>query len=164
VAFADLHDGVPSWVLATIERARAEADAVLVSPHWGPNMSPEPVGRVRVAADELAAAGASIVAGHSSHVFQGISGRILFDVGDFLDDYAVDPVLRNDLGLLFLITLDEEGPLRLQAVPLSLDHCFTRLATEDDAAWIHRRFRSACRAFGTEVVEEGGRLVVTYRS
>jgi hypothetical protein len=65
---------------------------------------------------------------------------------------------------LFLITLDEEGPLWLQAVPLALDHCFTRLATEDDAAWIRRRFRSACRAFGTEVVEEGGRLVVTYRS
>jgi len=164
VAFADLRDGVPPWVLATVERARAEADAVLVTPHWGPNMSPEPVGHVRAAADELAAAGASILAGHSAHVFQGISGRILFDVGDFLDDYAIDPVLRNDLGLLFLITLDEEGPLRLQAVPLALDHCFTRLATEDDAAWIRRRFRSACRAFGTEVVEEGGRLVVTYRS
>jgi poly-gamma-glutamate synthesis protein (capsule biosynthesis protein) len=164
VAFADLRDAVPPWVLATVERARAEADAVLVSPHWGPNMSPEPVGHVRVAADELVAAGATNVAGHSAHVFQGISGPILFDVGDFLDDYAVDPVLRNDLGLLFLITLDEEGPLRLQAVPLALDHCFTRLATEDDAAWIRRRFRSACRAFGTEVVEEGGRLVVTYRS
>jgi poly-gamma-glutamate synthesis protein (capsule biosynthesis protein) len=164
VAFADLHDGVPPWVLATVERAHAEADAVLVTPHWGPNMSPEPVGHVRVAADELAAAGATIVAGHSAHVFQGIRGRILFDVGDFLDDYAVDPVLRNDLGLLFLVTLDEEGPLRLQAVPLALDHCITRLATEDDAAWIRRRFRSACAAFGTEVAEEGGRLVVTYRS
>lgn len=164
VAFVDLHDGVPPWVLATVERARAEADAVLVTPHWGPNMSPEPVGHVRVAADELAAAGATIVAGHSAHVFQGVRGRILFDVGGFLDDYAVDPVLRNDLGLLFLVTLDEEGPLRLQAVPLALDHCITRLATEDDAAWIRRRFRSACAAFGTEVAEEGGRLVVTYRS
>jgi hypothetical protein len=88
--------------------------------------------------------------------------RILFDVGGFLDDYAIDPVLRNDLGLLFLIPR-RGRPLRLQAVPLALDHCFTRLATEDDAAWIRRRFRSACRAFGTEVVEEGGRLVVTYR-
>jgi poly-gamma-glutamate synthesis protein (capsule biosynthesis protein) len=164
VAFADLHDGVPPWVLATVDRARAEADAVLVTPHWGPNMSPQPVGHVRVAADELAAAGATMVAGHSAHVFQGIRGRILFDVGGFLDDYAVDPVLRNDLGLLFLVTLDEEGPLRLQAVPLALDHCITRLATEDDAAWIRRRFRSACAAFGTEVAEEGGRLVVTYRS
>jgi poly-gamma-glutamate capsule biosynthesis protein CapA/YwtB (metallophosphatase superfamily) len=164
VAFADLHDGVPPWVLATVDRARAEADAVLVTPHWGPNMSPQPVGHVRVAADELAAAGATIVAGHSAHVFQGIRGPILFDVGGFLDDYAVDPVLRNDLGLLFLVTLDEEGPLRLQAVPLALDHCITRLATEDDAAWIRRRFRSACAAFGTEVAEEGGRLVVTYRS
>jgi poly-gamma-glutamate synthesis protein (capsule biosynthesis protein) len=164
VAFADLHEGIPDWVLSAVQRARAEADAVLVTPHWGPNMSPEPVGHVRAVGDALAAAGATIVAGHSAHLFQGIRGHILFDLGDFLDDYAVDPVLRNDLGLLFLVTIDEGGPVELQAVPLALDHCVTRLATEDDAAWIRRRFRSACAAFDTEVAEEGDRLVVTYRS
>ena len=161
VAFADLRTGVPSWVGDGI--GSIEADAVLVTPHWGPNMTPEPVPHVRRAARELIEAGATLVAGHSAHVFQGVWDRVLFDLGDFIDDYAVDPVLRNDLGVLFLVTLDREGPLRIEAVPLALDFCFTRIATGDDASWIGRRLHRACAAFGTDVVEEDGRFVVTYR-
>jgi poly-gamma-glutamate capsule biosynthesis protein CapA/YwtB (metallophosphatase superfamily) len=164
VAFADLRRGVPEWLIDAIEGARADADAVLVTPHWGPNMSPEPVRHVRSAAEALVAAGATLVAGHSAHVFQGVRDRVLFDLGDFLDDYAVDPVMRNDLGLLFLVTLDERGPVRLEAVPLALDYCSTRLATGDETDWVCKRFRLACRRFGTEVIEEDGRLVTTFAS
>jgi poly-gamma-glutamate capsule biosynthesis protein CapA/YwtB (metallophosphatase superfamily) len=150
------------WLPATI--AGVEADAVLVSPHWGPNMVAAPLRRIRDAAATLHAAGASLVAGHSAHVFHGVGEGVLYDVGDFLDDYAVDPRLRNDLGLLFLVDLDRQGPTRLEAVPLKLEFCHTRLADGDDASWIGRRFRAACRALGTEPVEERGRLVVTWRS
>jgi hypothetical protein len=107
--------------------------------------------------------GATLVAGHSAHVFHGVAGRVLYDLGDFLDDYAVDPVLRNDLGLLFLVTMDERGPARLEAVPLALDYCRTRLADGADAAWVRRRFRAACAALGTDVTEHAGRLVVSFR-
>jgi poly-gamma-glutamate capsule biosynthesis protein CapA/YwtB (metallophosphatase superfamily) len=161
VAYADLEKGVPPWVADAIRGA--EADAVLVTPHWGPNMVADPVPHVRVAARALVAAGATLVAGHSAHVFHGVDGRVLFDLGDFLDDYAVDPVLRNDLGLLFVVSVDERGPVRLEAVPLRLEFCYTRLARGEDAAWIGRRFHEACTAFGTEVREEGGRLVVSLR-
>jgi Bacterial capsule synthesis protein PGA_cap len=140
-----------------------EADAVLASPHWGPNMVAEPVPRVRDAAALLRAAGATLVAGHSAHVFHGVVEGLVYDLGDFLDDYAVDPELRNDRGLLFLVDLDRDGPLRLEAVPLKLEFCHTRLADGEDAAWIERRFRNACRALGTEVVAEQGRLVVSWR-
>jgi hypothetical protein len=163
VAFADLREDVPAWLLDAVEDAAAGADAVLVTPHWGPNMAAEPVGHVRAAAQAFVAAGATLVAGHSAHVFQGVWDRVLFDVGDFIDDYAVDPVLRNDLGVLFLVTLDRAGPLRIDAVPLALDYCFTRIATGDEAAWIGRRLRQACAAFGTDVTDEDGRFVVTYR-
>jgi poly-gamma-glutamate synthesis protein (capsule biosynthesis protein) len=163
VAFADLWDAVPEWLVASVRRARAEADAVLVTPHWGPNMTPEPVPHVRVAAGALVEAGATLVAGHSAHVFHGVQGPVLFDLGDFLDDYVVDPVLRNDLGLLFLVTLDQRGPIRLEAVPLRLEFCFTRPADGEDAAWISRRFGDACRAMGTEVSEGDGRLIVRFR-
>ena len=106
-----------------------------------------------------------MIAGHSAHVFHGGEPGILYDLGDFLDDYAVDPVLRNDLGLLFLVTLDRQGPLRLEAVPLKLEFCHTRLADADEAAWIRGRFRAACAALGTEVEEEEeGRLVMVWRS
>jgi poly-gamma-glutamate capsule biosynthesis protein CapA/YwtB (metallophosphatase superfamily) len=161
VALADLHDGVPGWLTDIIAVAASEADAVLVTPHWGPNMAPDPVAHVLEAAPALVEAGATLVAGHSAHVFQGAAGRVLFDLGDFVDDYATDPVLRNDLGLLWLVDLDADGPTRVEAVPLALDYCHTRLATGEDAAWIRRRFRQACAAFGTEVTEDGGRLVVS---
>ena len=163
IAFADLwRASPPEWLLESVRAPGA--DAVLVTPHWGPNMAPEPAPHVRRAAVALVEAGATLVAGHSAHVFQGVAGRVLYDLGDFLDDYAVDPLLRNDLGLLFLVDLDESGPRRLEAIPLKLDYRHTRLAEGEDAEWIRQRFRRACAALGTEVSEEAGRLVIAWPS
>jgi hypothetical protein len=91
-------------------------------------MTAAPLRHVRRAAAALVEAGATLVAGHSAHVPHGVAGRVLYDLGDFLDDYRVDPRLRNDLGLLFLVTLDRRGPIRLEALPLKLEFCHTRLA------------------------------------
>ena len=123
-------------------------------------MVAEPVAHVRAAARTLLAGGATLIAGHSAHVFHGLDRRVLYELGDFLDDYAVNPKLRNDFGLLFLV--DPAGN-RLEAIPLKLEFAHTRLADGDDAAWVRRRFREACAAFGTEVAEEDGRLVARWR-
>jgi poly-gamma-glutamate capsule biosynthesis protein CapA/YwtB (metallophosphatase superfamily) len=156
IAFADLSQGVPKWL-------RDRAPRALICPHWGPNMTQSPVPPVRSAAHALREAGAALVAGTSAHVFQGVEGNVLYDLGDFLDDYAVDPVVRNDLGLLFLVELEPGGPSRIEAVPLKLEYAHTRLASGADAAWIRRRLREACSPFGTEVLEEDGRLVIRGR-
>ena len=58
-------------------------------------MTSAPVAHVRAAAVALESAGAKLVAGHSAHVPHGVRGHVLFDLGDFLDDYAVDPLLRT---------------------------------------------------------------------
>lgn len=169
VAYADLRRGVPAWPLDAIAEVRRRgADVVVVTPHWGPNMVPEPVGHVRAAAAAFRRAGADVVAGHSAHVFHGVDlageGVVLHDLGDFLDDYAVDPVLRNDRGLLFLVDVEladgRASVTRVEAVPLALDFCRTRLASADEAGWIARRFRDACAAMGSEVEEVDGRLVI----
>jgi poly-gamma-glutamate capsule biosynthesis protein CapA/YwtB (metallophosphatase superfamily) len=161
VAFADLGRQVPDWLLQTVRGA--DADAALVTPHWGPNMTAAPVSNVRRAAAALVDAGATLVAGHSAHVPHGVAGRVLYDLGDFLDDYRVDPRLRNDLGLLFLVTLDARGPVRLEALPLKLEFCHTRLAAGEDVAWMRRRFRAACATLGTTVEDEAGRLTISWR-
>jgi poly-gamma-glutamate synthesis protein (capsule biosynthesis protein) len=161
VAFADLRPGgIPAWLREAV--GTAGGDAVLVTPHWGPNMIGAPLPHVRDAAAELLDAGATFVAGHSAHVFHGVGERVVYDLGDFLDDYAVDRTLRNDLGLLFLVELDSGRAVRLEAVPLRLEYCHTRLAEGEDAAWVRRRFRTACADLGTEVAEEEGRLVVDW--
>jgi poly-gamma-glutamate capsule biosynthesis protein CapA/YwtB (metallophosphatase superfamily) len=151
VAYADIGRGLPDWL---------DAKGALVCPHWGPNMEASPLPYVRAAARELREAGAALVAGTSAHVFHGVEKNVLYDLGDFLDDYAVDPVLRNDLGLLFLVEIEPNGPRRIEAVPLKLEYAFTGLARGDDAAWIQRRFREACAELGSEVREEDGLLVI----
>ena len=153
IAFADIRRGVPDWL-------RASATGAVVLPHWGPNMTPSPLRYVRATARELHEARATLVAGTSAHVFQGVEGNVLYDLGDFLDDYARDRRLRNDLGLLFLVELDPGGPTRIEAVPLKLEYAHTGLADGEDAAWIRRRFRNACSELQTEVREEDGRLVI----
>jgi hypothetical protein len=158
IAYADLEEGVPRWLEQNIRELAA--DATVVTPHWGPNMTSSPLAYIRRAGRSLLEAGATLVAGHSAHVFQGVSSRTLFDLGDFIDDYRVDPRLRNDLGLLFLVDL---GGDRLEAVPLKLDYAHTGLAQGDDAAWIRLRFRRACARLATEVTEEKGRLVTSWR-
>jgi poly-gamma-glutamate synthesis protein (capsule biosynthesis protein) len=162
VAYADLRRGAPDWLLDTI--ATLSSDVVIATPHWGPNMVDEPLPYVRDAAAACRTAGATLVAGHSAHVFHGVAETVLYDLGDFIDDYATDPLLRNDLGLLFMVTIDDGTPTRLEAVPLALDYCFTRLADASEARWITARFHRACAALGTDVTEHDGRLVVEWGS
>jgi len=159
VSYANLHAGIPCWLTDQLRALATRADIVLVMPHWGPNMTTRPMPYIRSAARALTEAGATLVAGHSAHVFHGVAGRVLYDLGDFIDDYATDPALRNDLGLLFLITIDEHAPRLAEAVPLKLRYARTELASGADRDWIRSRFTSACAALGTAVSDHQGRLI-----
>jgi poly-gamma-glutamate capsule biosynthesis protein CapA/YwtB (metallophosphatase superfamily) len=159
IALDELSRGRPSdWLLEAMHADGTEA--VLAFPHWGPNMTSSPPRYVRRAATALLEAGATLIAGHSAHVFHGTDGPVLFDLGDFVDDYRVDEWLRNDLGLLWFVDLDLGRVARIEALPLKLEYCHTRVAGGDDWTWIARRLRAACREFGTAVEEEDGRLVI----
>jgi poly-gamma-glutamate synthesis protein (capsule biosynthesis protein) len=125
-------------------------------------MTTEPPGYARAAARALRDAGATLVAGHSAHVFHGVAPGVLFDLGDFVDDYRVDQRLRNDLGLLVFVELGTGEPARVEALPLKLEYARTRLATGDDAAWVRRRLGAACAELGSTVREADGRLVVAW--
>ena len=113
-----------------------------------------PLRRVRRAADALVGAGATLIAGHSAHVFDAVADRVLVDLGDFLDDYAVDRELRNDMGLLCVVELAADGPRRIRALPLPRD-CFTRRGTAAESGWIERRLVHLCARFGTHVERAG---------
>ena len=114
-------------------------------------MTAEPARWQRRRARELIAAGADLVAGHSAHVFHGVeevAGRlVLYDLGDALDDYRVDPELRNDLGILPLWRPGADPELEL--VGLRLDFCETELAYGSEADWIAARLQQACAGLGT---------------
>jgi poly-gamma-glutamate synthesis protein (capsule biosynthesis protein) len=157
VAFADLRQELPGWIRADLARLKSEADLVVAFPHWGPNMTTEPAPWQRSSARELVAAGADLVAGHSAHVFHGVGrvrGRaVLYDLGDALDDYAVDEKLRNDLGVLALWRPRSEPELEL--VGLELRFCETQLARGAEADWIAARLERASAPLGTRIERVG---------
>ncbi len=152
--------GPPDWLVAEIGRRAATCDIVAVGPHWGPNMLLRPLPHHPAVARALVAAGASVISGHSAHVVQPIGlidgAPICYDLGDLLDDYAIDPELRNDLGVLALFTPHE----RLELVPLRLEYTRTRLATGDDHAQLVHRLLAAARREGLDLRLEGTRLVL----
>jgi poly-gamma-glutamate capsule biosynthesis protein CapA/YwtB (metallophosphatase superfamily) len=157
VAYARLDEGVPGWLTDEIRQAARTHDVVLVTPHWGPNLTTAPLSHIRHAAETFVEAGATLVAGHSAHVFHGVHGRVIYDLGDLIDDYATDGTLRNDLGLLWLATI-EEKQVRVRALPLRLEYARTRTADRSERTWIQNRLAEACEEFATEVTENHGLL------
>ena len=158
IAHAALHRGPPAWLVEQLRGLRERCDAVIAFPHWGPNMTAAPARWQRQTAARLQDAGADLVAGHSAHVFHGVAswnGRLaLPDLGDALDDYRVDPVLRNDLGLL-AIWRPGGGPGELELVALRLEFCRTDVARGADADWIAARLARASAKLGTRVERLG---------
>ncbi|RQG96679.1 CapA family protein [Natrarchaeobius chitinivorans] len=153
-------------VRETLDRARSKSpDLLIVSLHWGPNMverPPESFGRFgRWLVDQ----GVDVVYGHSAHVFHGIEvyeGRpILYDTGDFVDDYAVDDDLRNDRSFLFELSVGDGGrPSELRLQPVEIFDVAVHEASTDAAAWCRARMRARSEEFGTSFERDGEALVL----
>jgi poly-gamma-glutamate capsule biosynthesis protein CapA/YwtB (metallophosphatase superfamily) len=152
-AYAELRRDLPDPARTELGRLARRADVVIAFPHWGPNMRPSPARWQRRRAADMLAAGATLVAGHSAHVFHGVERHgdrfAAYDLGDALDDYRVDPVLRNDCGLLALWR--PGGEPELEFVGLLLEYARTEIARGDAADWIADRLTRACADLGTAV-------------
>jgi poly-gamma-glutamate synthesis protein (capsule biosynthesis protein) len=100
--------------------------------------------------------------GHSAHVFQGVEVHdgtpILYDCGDFVDDYAVDPDLRNDRSFLFEVEVEEGDLTGLRLVPTEIRDCAVYRASTHAAAWSRARMRDLSGTYGTEFAETAGTL------
>jgi poly-gamma-glutamate synthesis protein (capsule biosynthesis protein) len=153
-----------------VERALAEArrgaDFVVFSSHWGPNMRLRPPAHFRRFARRVLDSGADLFWGHSAHVVQGIElwqGKpILYDTGDFVDDYAVDEELRNDLSALFLLELEDGAVRRLELLPVQIRRQQVWLARGSERALFVKRMVELCAELGSQLDEraEPGSLSV----
>ena len=152
-------------VEAAIAGAReAGADTILFSNHWGPNMVERPRDIFRRFARSVVDRGADVYYGHSAHVFQGVEvyrGKpILYDTGDFIDDYAVDDRLRNDRSFVFLFSVEGGEFRRLELFPVFLSFAQTRLATGGERQEILRRMERLSAELGTRLLRREGALVL----
>ena len=134
---------------------------LILTLHWGPNKREFPNGRFIHFAHELIDSGVDIIHGHSASL-QGIEvykGKpILYDTGDFIDDYAVDPYLRNDYSFLFEVELKKQiGKLTL--IPVVIKTMRWNKAGKKDFSKRHKfKFRTAI--FKTVFKEKEDRLEV----
>lgn len=137
-----------------ITKTKNTADLVIVSAHWGSNWGyqPEP-GHVPFAR-MLVDSGADIVLGHSCHVFRGAEiyreRLILYSTGDFVDDYAVDELERNDESFIFVVETEGKRITGLTLHPTVISHMQARLASPRDAVIIARRMQRLCERLGTQ--------------
>jgi poly-gamma-glutamate synthesis protein (capsule biosynthesis protein) len=154
-AYCDVADQAGWWPGASDIAAarRGGADVIVLSAHLGPNMVAQPLPRLRRYKQAMIERGVDIVHGHSAHNFQGVErfgpGFILHDTGDFLDDYAVDPTLRNDWSFIFMIEFSGKAVRRLRLYPVRLDFAAVNLAKEEEAAAILSRMKTLSHRLGT---------------
>ena len=147
-----------------VRDVRPGADLVILTIHWGPNMRPAPSEAFVRFAHRMVEAGVDVLHGHSAHVFQAVEvyrGRlILYDTGDFVDDYAVDEELRNDRSFLYLLRADRDGVRELELVPVLISKMQVNRARGRDREGIARRMRALSEPFGTRFEERGEGLTL----
>ncbi|WP_458208285.1 CapA family protein [Haladaptatus sp. NG-SE-30] len=149
-----------------LARAReADPDLLVASFHWGPNMRTEPTVEFREFARWLANHDVDIVHGHSAHVFQGIEvvdgTLVLYDTGDFVDDYAVDSELRNDRSFLFCVVVEDGDLTELRLVPTEVYDLTVHEAEHYAGNWSMQRMDALSSAFGTQFEREDHELVLS---
>jgi poly-gamma-glutamate capsule biosynthesis protein CapA/YwtB (metallophosphatase superfamily) len=139
-------------------------ETVIFSNHWGPNMVRRPREHFRRFARAVIDLGVDIYYGHSAHVFQGVEiyrGKpILYDTGDFIDDYAVDPRMRNDWSFLFRVYVEEGGLERLELTPVKLSYARVDLAKGREREKILDRMDRLSAEMGTVFARHEGALVL----
>jgi poly-gamma-glutamate capsule biosynthesis protein CapA/YwtB (metallophosphatase superfamily) len=159
-----LHETTMARIANDIARARAQgADLVVFSNHWGANFVERPSHKFRSFARRVIELGADIYHGHSAHICQGIEiyqGKpILYDTGNFIDDYAVNPLLRNDRSCLFKLMFGDGKLCRIELLPVSLSVAHVALARGEEFETICAHMERLCAETGTTLTRQDDRLV-----
>ena len=147
-----------STVFDALSRAdEADPDLVVVSLHWGPNYAPKTDAH-RTFGRWLVDQGVDVVHGHSAHVIRGVEvyrGRpILYDTGDFVNDYSPREGYYNDRSFLFELLVDD-GLETLRLVPSEIRDETVHLADEVARSWLHDEMRSLSGEFETAIEDVG---------
>ena len=159
-----MQPGALTRIVNSIAQARAQgADLVVFSNHWGANFVERPSEEFRSFARRVIELGADIYHGHSAHICQGIEvyrGKpILYDTGNFIDDYAVHPQLRNDRSCLFKLMFEHGKLCRIELLPVSLSVAHVALALGKEFEAISAHMEMLCAEFATRLMLQNDRLI-----
>ncbi len=141
-------------LLQQIKQQRQLVDLMIVSIHWCGNWDLLPPDQHRQRGRQLIDAGADIIFGHCAHIIRGVevykSKPIIYSGGDFVDDYAIDPEQRNDLGGIFEVNIDDCGQAQsLIFHPTVIKDFQVNHATGNNLSLISNRFINMCQEMNT---------------
>jgi poly-gamma-glutamate capsule biosynthesis protein CapA/YwtB (metallophosphatase superfamily) len=149
----DVQDQRAKCLFEQVHHFKQCVDYLIVSAHWGPNWGYKPPSAHPPFAHAMIEAGADLIVGHSGHVFRGIEfyhGRpILYCLGNFIDDYAVDPLERNDQGCLASLELEGTTLSSLRLYPTMIQDCHARQACREEARAIASMLQRLSARFKT---------------
>jgi poly-gamma-glutamate synthesis protein (capsule biosynthesis protein) len=155
----DTRDERTEKLLSAVRSARREVDLLVIAAHWGGNWGFQPPAAHRALAHDLVRAGADVIFGHSAHVCRGIEiferRLILYSTGDFVDDYAVDPVERNDRSWAFELHADARRITSLHLYPTVIRDCQARLAGGGEAREMVATMKDLCARLMTALTTPG---------
>lgn len=148
----DVDDARAVRLFGAVAACRGRADFVIVSAHWGPNRGYEPAPGHQDFGRRLIDSGASVVFGHSCHVFQGVEfyrgGAIIYGAGDFIDDYAVDEAEPSDESFIFVVSIDGRVE-SMELFPVVIERFHARMAQAPRARRIAEKMIELSAGFGT---------------
>ncbi len=148
-----LKDKRAEKLFETVGKTKDLVDLLIVSTHWGPNWGYSPPAEHIPFAHALIDAGADIIFGHSGHVVRGIEvykqKPIMYCTGDFIDDYAVDEIERNDRSFIFIVETDGHSVFRLLLYPTVIQDFQARRAKNAARQAIVANMQSLCTKLRT---------------
>lgn len=140
-------------LLAAVQKTKELVDVLIVAAHWGPNWGYRPPRDHPPFARALIDAGADILFGHSGHVTRGIEWYrerpIMYCLGDFVDDYAVDEIERNDRSCIFILEIAGKRITRLLLYPTIIQDFQAQLATGSEREAIAAKMQQLCQDLHT---------------
>ena len=137
------------YIRMDVAQAKAEADLVIVSFHWGNEYVHYPTDYQKAWGRTALAAGADLVIGHHPHVLQGIEfgddAIIAYSLGNFVFDQVT---YSRRQSLILQAAFDEYGLHQLRLVPILITEEQPRLAMgkvkQDILALVSRVSENKC--------------------
>ena len=138
-------------LLTAVTNARAVADVVIVSMHWGNEYQAGPDDRQEELAQRLADAGADVIWGHHPHVLQRMEWLTSADGRDVLGIYSLGNLLSDqwmleDAQRSALITLNyhKQEIIAIEILPIKMsrtDRLLHLVTDQESRSWIIERLQ-----------------------
>jgi len=150
---AQVDDKRAQRLLEIVRQTKQKVGFLVVSAHWGPNWGYEPPAEHVRFGHALIDAGADIIFGHSGHVFRGVEiykrRPIIYCAGNFIDDYAVDEIERNDQSVIFMVDIRGGWIRGMRLYPTVIVDFQAHLAQKWEAQKIAFKMRELCLKLNT---------------